>query len=72
MDLDDHPSIASAFTKLDRLLDRYVNDRPSRTDMETHQAFLWDGANRSLRPVKRPVRLDPATLLGIALRRRRS
>jgi len=65
VDLDEHPAIASAFAKLDRLLDRYVNSRPSQADMQTHQAFLWEGTTRRLRPVKRPVRLDPATLLGI-------
>lgn len=65
MHRDDHPALTSVLGKLDRLLDRYVNSRPSRAELEACQAFLWDGSTRSLRPVKRPVRLDPATLLGI-------
>ena len=65
MDLEKHPVILSAFGKLDRLLDQYVAHWPSEADISSHQAFRWDGKSRSLRPVKRPVRLDPSVLLGI-------
>jgi len=65
MDLEKHPVILSAFGKLDRLLDQYVAHLPSEADISSHQAFRWDGKSRSLRPVKRPVRLDPSVLLGI-------
>ena len=65
MDLDKHPSITSAFSKLDRLLDEYIVHRPTEADIAGHEAFQWEGKSRSLLPVKRPVRLDPAMLLGI-------
>jgi len=65
MDLEKHPVILSAFGKLDRLLDQYVAHLPSEADISSHQAFRWDGKSRSLRPVKRPVRIDPSVLLGI-------
>lgn len=65
MDREKHPVILSAFGKLDRLLDQYVARWPSESDISDHQAFRWDGKNRSLKPIKRPVRIDPSALLGI-------
>ena len=65
MDLDKHPVILSAFGKLDRFLDHYMAHWPSEADISSHQAFRWDGMSRSLRQIKRPVRLDPSSLLGI-------
>jgi uncharacterized protein len=65
MDLEKHPAIVSAFAKLDRLLDQYIVNAPTETDISSHEAFQWEGKSRSLLPVKRPVRMDPAMLLGI-------
>lgn len=65
MNLNDHPIILSAFTKLDRLLEQYVGNRPSEADIGGHQAFLWNGRSKSLVPIRRPVRIDPSDLLGI-------
>ncbi len=65
MDLEKHPVIVSAFAKLDRLLDQYIVNAPTETDIASHEAFQWEGRSRSLLPVKRPVRMDPAMLLGI-------
>ncbi len=65
MDLENHPAIVNVFAKLDLLLDQYVHHWPSESDVLSHQAFRWDGKSRGLRPIKRPVRMDPASLLGI-------
>jgi predicted AAA+ superfamily ATPase len=65
MNQDKHPIILSAFSKLDRLLEQYVSHRPSESDITGHQAFLWNGRNRGLAPINRPVRIDPSALLGI-------
>ena len=58
-------SILSAFAKLDKLLDRYIADRPTPGVLGSHAAFTWDGSRNRLEPVQRPVRIDPAGLLGI-------
>ncbi len=71
MDLRDNDSILSVFGKLDRLLDQYVGPRSQVADMTDHQAFLWDGKRRILRPIVRPVRTDPDDLVGIDGHKRR-
>jgi predicted AAA+ superfamily ATPase len=65
MDLGGNDIILSAFGKLDRLLDHYVRPERQEADFANHQAFFWDGTRRMLRPVTRPVRNDPADLVGI-------
>jgi predicted AAA+ superfamily ATPase len=65
MNQDKHPIILSAFSKLDRLLEQYVSHRPLESNITGHQAFLWNGRNRGLAPINRPVRIDPSALLGI-------
>ena len=65
MNQNEHPIILSAFTKLDRLLERYVGRLPSDADIGGHQSFWWNGRSKSLVPIKRPVRVDPSALLGI-------
>lgn len=65
MDHYTDPIILSAFGKLDQLLEQYVSRRPSDADITGHQAFLWNGGNKDLAPIKRPVKIDPAALLGI-------
>ncbi len=52
-------------TKLDKLLDRYVNGGTERSNFSDHRAFLWDGAGKAVKPVPRPVKIDQAELLGI-------
>ncbi len=65
MDLRENDIVLSAFGKLNRLLDRYVDTRDLAADIAGHQAFLWDGTRKMLRPIERPVRLDAADLVGI-------
>ena len=62
---NEHPIILSAFNKLDRLLDQYVGHGTSDADIGGHQAFLWNGRNKGIVPIRRPVRIDPSALLGI-------
>jgi len=65
MDLSDNDIILSAFEKLDQLLDQYVSPGMQDADVTGHQAFLWEGKRKTLRPVERPVHLDAADLVGI-------
>lgn len=51
--------------KLDRLLDRYADDGPEAPLIGEHRAFIWDGKRKSMKPVKRPVRINPDELIGI-------
>jgi predicted AAA+ superfamily ATPase len=61
----EHPKMEHILSKLDRLLDRYVDGGPSAPDFDSHQAFIWDGKRKSLKPVRRPVRTAPDELIGI-------
>jgi predicted AAA+ superfamily ATPase len=51
--------------KLSRLLDRYVDGMADATDFAKHQAYLWDGQKKSLKPIKRPAVIDHDDLIGI-------
>lgn len=51
--------------KLSRLLDRYVDGSADATDFAQHQAYLWDGRKKSLKPIKRPAAIDHDDLIGI-------
>ena len=70
MDLPRHDSIASAFAKLDRLLDRYVDQDHRSIDFPGCTAFQWNGGSKSIRPITRPVRIGPDDLLGIDSQKR--
>lgn len=59
------PKIGQILTKLDRLLDRYVDGRPESANFEKYRAFTWDGRKKTLRSVRRPVRIDQDDLIGI-------
>ena len=51
--------------KLDRLLDRYVDGGSEEPLLDEYRAFIWDGKRKSMKPVKRPVRINPDELIGI-------
>jgi uncharacterized protein len=59
------PKIGHLLVKLDKLLDRYVDTGLDGPHFEKYRAFTWDGGRRVLRPVKRPVTIDPDGLIGI-------
>ncbi len=59
------PKIGQLLVKLDKLLDRYVDGGPDAPHFTKYQAFLWDGRRKTLKPVKRPVRIDQEDLIGI-------
>ncbi len=57
--------IGHLLVKLDKLLDRYVDNGPEEPLFLKYQAFLWDGKRRTIQPIKRPVRIDQDDLIGI-------
>jgi predicted AAA+ superfamily ATPase len=59
------PKIGQLLIKLDKLLDHYVDGGPEAPHFATYQAFLWDGARKTMKPVKRPVQIDQVDLIGI-------
>jgi predicted AAA+ superfamily ATPase len=59
------PKLRHLLSKLDRLLDRYVDGGPEEADFKNHQAFLWDGGPKRLKPIERPVRVEQDDLIGI-------
>ena len=59
------PRIGQLLAKLDKLLDRYVDSGPGAADLAACRAFVWDGGRMTLRPIARPVRIDPQDLIGI-------
>ena len=65
MDLHDNEIILRTFAKLDRLLDRYVPSATRDADFDASQAYVWNGERKALSAVARPVRIDPAQLIGI-------
>ncbi|HXY53294.1 MAG TPA: ATP-binding protein [Nitrospirota bacterium] len=56
---------SQVLTKIDRLLDRYVDGRPETADFERYHAHLWEGRKAGLRPIQRPVRINQDDLIGI-------
>ena len=65
IDLEKHRVILEAFAKLDRYLDQRISVPPAPDLLESHRAFIWSGDTRRLNPVRRPVRIEPASLMGI-------
>jgi uncharacterized protein len=61
----DRPKIGQLLAKLDKLLDRYVDNGPGVPLFINDQAFLWDGTRKMLKPVTRPVRIEQSDLIGI-------
>jgi predicted AAA+ superfamily ATPase len=59
------PKFSQLLTKIDRLLDRYIDCRPEIADFDQYQAHLWNGKKGGLRPVKRPVQINQDDLIGI-------
>lgn len=65
-DSETGPSVLNGLVrKLDVFLSRYTGGIPDSIDLKVARAFVWDGAGRYLKPVKRPVRIHPDDLLGI-------
>jgi len=59
------PKFSKLLTKIDRLLDRYVDGMPDTADFERYHAHLWNGKKGGLRPIQRPVRINQDDLIGI-------
>ncbi len=59
------PKIGQLLSKLDKLLDRYVDTAPDAPLFADYQAFLWDGTRKTLKPIKRPAHIDHDDLIGI-------
>ncbi|HTG02229.1 MAG TPA: ATP-binding protein [Nitrospirota bacterium] len=58
-------TISRLLAKVDKLLDRYVDNGQADPHLADHQAFLWDGTRAILKPVDRPVRISADILIGI-------
>ena len=61
----ERPKLGQLLVKIDKLLDRYVGSGPGAADFADFRAFVWDGTRKSLKPLRRPVRVDPRDLIGI-------
>ncbi len=59
------PNIGQILVKLDKLLDRHVNGGPEAAEFGQHQAYVWDGQLKSLRPIMRQASVDHKDLIGI-------
>jgi predicted AAA+ superfamily ATPase len=59
------PDITQLLTKLDKLLDRYVDSGPETPYFDGYRAFLWDGKRKSINPIRRPVWIDVGDLIGV-------
>jgi predicted AAA+ superfamily ATPase len=57
--------ITQLLTKLDKLLDRYVDSGLETSLFNSNQAFIWDGRRKSLKSIRRPVRINADDLIGI-------
>jgi len=57
--------IGKLLAKLDKLLDRYVDNELEAPRFLKYRAFIWDGKRKSMKPIERPVKIDQADLIGI-------
>jgi uncharacterized protein len=61
------PKIRTILSKLDKLLDRYVDSGPETPSFSDYRTFTWDGTRKILKPIKRPVQIKSDDLIGIDL-----
>ncbi len=60
-------NLGRILVKLDKLLDRYVNEGSDKPAFEDYQAFIWDGTKKIMKPIKRPVQMCQEDLIGIEM-----
>jgi len=58
-------NIEQLLSKLDMLLDRYVDGGPEEPPFAKYSAFLWDGKRKKMKPITRPVQVYQSDLIGI-------
>jgi predicted AAA+ superfamily ATPase len=61
----ERPRLGQLLIKIDKLLDRYVDNGAGAADFAKYRAFVWDGTRKALKPLVRPARVDPRDLIGI-------
>jgi uncharacterized protein len=61
----DKPKIGQLLVKLDKLLDRYVDNGSEESHFPKCHAFIWDGKRKTMKPIKRPVQIHQDDLIGI-------
>jgi len=59
------PKIGQLLVKLEKLLDRYVDNGTEVPHFPQYHAFLWDGKRKAIKAVERPVRVEQGDLIGI-------
>ncbi len=57
--------IGKLLAKIDKLLDRYVDNEPEAPRFLKYHAFIWDGKRKTMKPIERPVKIDQGDLIGI-------
>lgn len=57
--------LSSVLSKLDRLLDRYLDGSMNDIDFADRIAFRWNPSAKSLKPARKPVRVNAGDLLGV-------
>ena len=59
------PTFSELLTRIDRLLDRYVDGRSETTDFERYHAHFCNERKGGLRPIRRPAQINQDDLIGI-------
>lgn len=62
---DERELMRAALEKIDFILSRYIRHLPEEPDMRKYSAFLWNGKNGGLQPIRNPVRINADELGGI-------
>jgi hypothetical protein len=62
---DERGLMPGILEKIDFILSRYMRYLPEEPEMQKYSAFLWDGENLVLQPIRNPVRVDLNGLGGI-------